>query len=1247
MQDSVQSASLQVALKTSKHLSLVKYFVFFVALVCISFGAKADESWQDVSASLSINVSKPIRSRRSPDAKINVEIKNTGEADLKSPLRFVLGDLSPDGVSLKEASGTNADGDPFLDLTPFIGEKLGAGESSGVFTLNILGGRKIFSFSPKVEQQQAQEPSPLIVQITEPDSLITVGASPIEVKGTINDPDAELTVNGDTVDHTGGRFSALVSLEEGLNNIVARVVKDGSETTDSIVVSLDTTPPYITIEDPVDGGKVYQSSISVSGLVNDIVRGTISEDDANVTVNGVAATVSNRSYLAQNIQLKEGANTITVKASDGVGNVNEAAITIHYEVPKPKRIELVSGQDQKAPILTKLSEPLVVKLLEGNGDPAVNKNVIFRVIQGDGLLAPGTDDEAQGILVQSDDEGLAKATFKLGSRAGNGNHRVRARAVGFDGEVVFHASGETLVGDKISIIDGNNQRGAVNRPLTKPLIVAVTDAGTNLVSNAEVEFVVTKGGGSFQNGRATYTTKTDADGRASAELTLGPDVGLDVQRVTAKLVGTLATAGFTASGLEVGDPGQTIITGVVLDNQDNPVPGVTVRVDGTTREAVADDQGLFKITEVPVGPVHLLADGSTATVDGEWPTLSYNLVTIAGTENPLPAPIYMVKLDTDNAQVVGEKDVEYTLPEVPGFRLTVKAGSVTFPDGSKSGKISVTPVNANKVPMAPPNGMQPQFIVTIQPHGVRFDPPAPLTLPNVDGHPPGAQVEMYSYDHDLEEFVTIGLGTVTADGSLIESNRGVGVIKGGWHCGSQPGGSGCAHNCNYCEECTKECNCELVIDRPKQEQDPNDCKILLCGGGFLPASEVPNVADIPNDCKKPVCLDGSPGFSEDPNDLPLDIKGDCRIPVCNGENPIYKIDLNDLPSEICKVCSEKGEVIDDPECPLFGLVAEDTTTVGSNNERKAMDGGTLNLVVDNLTATAKITAILTSGKFSNNEPRWRGQTSGGDGDTSVSYTSVVRDSTITAEAGALSKSVNVRVHQKGKMKGSILPGFSKLQGFIGLMDSLNDEISFGPKNRFKLESDIGNFDFSKWKAEKPNSPELISDFGYDVGVGIKVTGRISHPTLSGEFPPGWVPGDPWALWEVYAEATGSIGVKVEGETLREYQPVKVNLVKASGEADVSLKAGAYVLAKVKGYFAEGDIYGSTSISYTVSPVKISPVTQIDGQYSWAGITVATTFKLKKNLTGELISAIEFSESLIDGYKQKHPDRLVDIDWSKY
>lgn len=415
------------------------------------------------------------------------------------------------------------------------------------------------------------------------------------------------------------------------------------------------------------------------------------------------------------------------------------------------------------------------------------------------------------------------------------------RAVGFDGEVVFSASADPSAGSKVSVNSGNNQRGAVSQPLPLPLVAVVTDDGANVVAGASIEFKVTQGTGTFQNGQASYTVNTDSDGRASAKLTLGPEEGLDGQRATATLVGTSLYAGFTASGLKSGDAGNTRISGVVQDNQDAPLPKVTVRVDGTTRQAETDAQGKFQIDNAPVGPVRLVVDGSTTTVAGEWPTLPFNIVTIAGADNPLSAPVHLVKLDTAHAVTIGNQDAVITLADVPGFKLEVKAGSATFPDGKKTGKISVTPVNADKVPMPPPNGMQPQFIVTIQPVGTKFDPPAKLTLPNVDGHKPGAQVEMYSFDHDLEEFVSIGLGTVSADGSLIASNPGVGVIKAGWHCGSQPGGAGCANNCAVCNDCDGKCNCVPKDGDPRLPEcqkcqtgsavpDPakND---TCCGGG--------------------------------------------------------------------------------------------------------------------------------------------------------------------------------------------------------------------------------------------------------------------------------------------------------------------------------------------------------------------------------------------------------------------------------
>ncbi|WP_087020323.1 carboxypeptidase regulatory-like domain-containing protein [Thaumasiovibrio subtropicus] len=699
------------------------------------------------------------------------------------------------------------------------------------------------------------------VTIDTPETLATVGATPITVTGSVDAQAASLTLNGVNLALDGsGSYSADVALEEGLNTIVARIVSPSDEgdivSTASISVSLDLTPPTITLESHTDGDTVTTETVTITGLINDIVRGTIEEDQASLTLNGEAASISNRSYAIEGVALNPGQNDFTLLATDQVGNQNSLQFSLNYSVPTGQRIELVSGQAQIAEIETQVEDPLTVRVLDNDANPVANASVVFRVEQGSGVVGVGTDDAGRAVVVDTNAEGVASTQFQVGARVGTANHKVKAQAVGYDDELIFTASGTSALGNKLSVNSGNNQRGATYQALPAPFVTVVTDSGANVVSGARVEYKVIKGGGAFGDDGDTVVVTTDSDGRVSVIYTLGDLEGLDQQRIVATLLDSAVeepiTAGFTASAFTPTEAGDTSISGVVLDNQDNPIPGATVTVEGTTRQATTDEQGQFTITEAPVGPVHLIVDGSTTSLEGEYPTLSYNIVTISGIENPLAAPVYMVKLDVDSGVEVGPSDVSLTLEEYPGFQLDVAKDSVTFPDGARSGLLSVTAVNASKVPMAPPNGMQPQFIVTIQPTGTRFDPPARLTLPNVDGHSPGAQVEMYSYDHDLEEFVSIGLGTVSEDGALVQSNPGVGVIKAGWHCGSQPGGSGCTYNCGECQTCDDDCNC--IND---DSQTPR------------------SITDVEGDCKSPACQDGSAVQVNDDSDTPPD--NECKI----------------------------------------------------------------------------------------------------------------------------------------------------------------------------------------------------------------------------------------------------------------------------------------------------------------------------------------------------------------------------------
>ncbi len=67
----------------------------------------------------------------------------------------------------------------------------------------------------------------------------------------------------------------------------------------------------------------------------------------------------------------------------------------------------------------------------------------------------------------------------------------------------------------IVVDSGNNQTGAVNQALPKPLIAVVVDSGHNRLSGVPVTFTAQQGGGSF-GGNPSLTVTTDPDGRAAA-----------------------------------------------------------------------------------------------------------------------------------------------------------------------------------------------------------------------------------------------------------------------------------------------------------------------------------------------------------------------------------------------------------------------------------------------------------------------------------------------------------------------------------------------------------------------------------------------------------------------------------------------------------------------------------------------------------------------------------------------------------
>lgn len=671
-----------------------------------------------------------------------------------------------------------------------------------------------------------------VVNITSPANFSYFNISPTTVTGTVDDPDAAVTVNSVEAAVVNGTFSVALPLAEGPNVITASATStNGAVGTASVAVTLDTTPPRVTITSPPDQFVTTDGSISVAGSVNDIVVGTVNSEQAQVSINGVPSEVANRTFLSVNVPLNVGPNVIQAVGRDRVGNAATHQITVTRQVSTQAQIKPVSGNNQDGVIGSVLASPLVVAVMDAAGNPVAGQQVIFKVTQNDGLLSAG-EPATPTVLTTTDANGRAQVIWKLGMRAGAGGNSAEAYAVGFEGTVIFTATGGQGLAGKIIVDTGNDQIGAAGQPLPKPLIAVVVDGGNNRLAGVPVTFTVKEGGGSF-GGQQAFTVTTDSDGRAAATLTLGAQQGNANNLVEADFPLNLSfPASFTASGRAAGDPQNTTISGVVLDNSNVPIPGVTIRAVLTNHlyaslasvQAAAavetDAQGQFTITQAPVGFVKLMVDGSTAQRPGTYPTLEYDLVTVAGQANNVGMPIFLLPLNEANKLCVTPTTGggTLTIPEAPGFSLSFNPGQVTFPGGSKTGCISVTVVHGDKVPMVPGFGQQPRFIVTIQPAGAVFNPPAAITLPNVDGLAPRAVTEMYSFDHDISSFVAIGTGVVSNDGQVIRSSPGVGVLKAGWHCGGDPNANGTVADCPVCKLCLNN-NC----NNPDPAQENKKC----------------------------------------------------------------------------------------------------------------------------------------------------------------------------------------------------------------------------------------------------------------------------------------------------------------------------------------------------------------------------------------------------------------------------------------
>jgi hypothetical protein len=610
-------------------------------------------------------------------------------------------------------------------------------------------------------------------------------------------------------------------LHEG-TNLISAVVTDahGRTASSQITLYVDHSAPLLTVESPADSSVTSAQRIDVSGVINDAVESRVSAPQPGVQVRNEAnqalvdGEVGNLGYLVGDIPLEVGLNRLTVTARDALGNSRSREVRVIRTAVGAQRLLVLDGNRQRGNADAELTDAITVQAIDAAGDPLRNVAVRFDLLRGSGSLRnegqpanPDGVNPARNLDVVTDADGMARVYWRLGSDARPGSDVLRASLQGTAESVFVTATALTGTPGQIGIHgSGGTQYVAAGSPPVEALMAQVLDVNANPVEGALVEFRVLAGAARFLPGSAigaeivdagqALRTRTDRTGVATARPWAGETPGTLVigAQVLRDPEPRLSGAVFQLEVLARSE-GPTRMSGVVLDHGGAPVAGVRLSIDRTALTVISDAQGRFEFADqVPAGKIDLFVDGRDVRFERggatfEYPALHFETAVVQGQDNQLPHPIFLPPVELSRAVVVGgNEDVVLSMPGFEGFEMRVRANSVTFPDGSRSGELVVTPVHNDRLPMVPP-GMAGRFAGigwTLQPTNTRFDPPIEVHIPNTDGLRPGRTVPIVQWDHDLAAFVPMGNGTVSEDGTRIVSDPGSGITKAGWGGGGPP-----------------------------------------------------------------------------------------------------------------------------------------------------------------------------------------------------------------------------------------------------------------------------------------------------------------------------------------------------------------------------------------------------------------------------------------------------------------------------
>ena len=411
---------------------------------------------------------------------------------------------------------------------------------------------EVFSGNGQSAETDRHLTNPLIVRVLDQNRAVLSG---VTVSFSVTPTSGVLTPTSAT---TGSDGQASTTLQLGGTAVTYTVTASVSGITQQATFTATATEPprAATLEQGSGDGQTGETDHHLANPLVVTVLDQYSNPLPDVTVSfsvtptdGVLSPVSvdtdSDGEASTLLQLGGTVGEYIVTANvPGVSSVTfTATATAPPPPPPPARVattlEVVSGDSQTDRTNQHLTDPLIVRVLDQDGDALSDVTVSFSVTPTSGVLSPTS--------ATTDADGQASTALQLGGTAST--YTVTASAAGIAQRVTFTATAtEPPRAATLEVVSGNNQSKEAYQHLPNPLVVEVLDQYGAALPDATVSFTVSPSVGVLSPASAT----TDVDGQASTILRFGKTTGAYTVTVTATGINQSVTFTATATVRPVG-----------------------------------------------------------------------------------------------------------------------------------------------------------------------------------------------------------------------------------------------------------------------------------------------------------------------------------------------------------------------------------------------------------------------------------------------------------------------------------------------------------------------------------------------------------------------------------------------------------------------------------------------------------------------------------------------------------------------